>query len=168
MPQIRIMYHTQEYRGGYLTSPIKCVREDAWLGEGYYYWRDIEDAIHWGNKSKARTGRFVIYESKINCENVLDTVFNEEVYTFWMRQIEKVAKNIIKKTNIKPSLKEINEYFKERAQWKEVDGILFQDIPLNENLISVKLFYYRKRIQLAVYNIGIIDNFVINREQKCS
>jgi len=53
---IRKMYHTQEYRGDILPIPIVCRRDDAWLGEGSYFWYDIDDAHDWGKKSKRRKG----------------------------------------------------------------------------------------------------------------
>jgi len=162
------MFHTQEKRDMRLTSPIKCSRDDAWLGEGYYFWDDLNDAKQWGNKSKRKTGAFEIYRSEIDIENFLNTVFNEEHYRFWVRQIEKAAKVIQLKTRTKPTIKEINEYFKEKASWDELDGILFQDLPINENLSKVKSFYYRKRIQAVVYNVEKIINFVFHFEGKCN
>jgi hypothetical protein len=162
------MYHTQEKRKFRLISPIICTRTDAWLGNGYYFWKEEVDAIHWGNKSKNKTSYFEIYSANINCNKVLDTVFNEEHYEFWRKQIDKAAKYIIKKTNIKPTIKEINQYFKEKAKWEELTfGIMFQDLPFSDDLL-VNDFNYRKRIQLVVYNIKIISNFELHSEMKCS
>lgn len=169
-------FHTQEWRRVELKAPIKCVRDDAWLGEGYYFWYELFDAEQWGHTSKKITGYFEIYNATINCENILDTVFNEEHYSFWLKQLEKVAKIFIKKTNIKPTLKELNDYFKERGTWADVDGIQFQDLPTNVNHLLVKpieyrkdkrvIFAYRKRIQLAVYNSKIIANFALHSKNK--
>ena len=38
------VFHTQESREKELSFPQKCLREDAWLGEAYYFWKEIEDA----------------------------------------------------------------------------------------------------------------------------
>lgn len=43
----RIFYHTQEARKRKLDAPILCQRDDAWLGNAYYFWLDIEDAEDW-------------------------------------------------------------------------------------------------------------------------
>ena len=87
---------------------------------------------------------------------------------FWMRQIEKAAKHISKKTGIKATIKEINQYFKEKARWDEVvTGIMFQDLPISDDLL-VKDLYYRKRIQLAVYKLEIISNFAFHLEMNCN
>lgn len=171
----RRMYHTQEYRGVELEQPIKCYRDDAWLGEGYYFWYDILDAENWGEKSKKKTGKYIICEARIDCSNILDTVFNEDHYLFWLRQIEKTAKKIIKLTGEKPSLKEINDYFKERGNWEPANGVLFQDLPYNFDFLLVKPiqyrnakrpFIYRKRIQLVVYNIDIVLTFATLKIEK--
>jgi hypothetical protein len=160
------MYHTQEKRTVQLTQPKICTRRDAWLGDAYYFWSSEVDAIQWGQNSKKRTGYFEVYSANINCENVLDTVFNEEHYVFWVAQIEKAAKFISIKTGIKATLKEINQYFKEKAKWSDTtDGVMFQDIPISEDLL-VQGLYYRKRIQLAVYNLRIISTFAFDYDLK--
>jgi len=170
------MFHTQECRENELVEPCECTRDDAWLGNGYYYWYDIDDAERWGRNSKRKTGSFEIYESQIDCSNVLDTVFNEEHYLFWLKQIEKAAKQIVKKTGQKPTLKELNDYFKERAVWDEVHGILFQDLHSNFNFSMIKPieyrgkkrpFVYKKRIQLAVYSLEIILTFALILRDTC-
>lgn len=169
-------YHTQESREKQLTEPIPCTRNDAWLGNAIYFWYDIGDAEHWGNTSKKRTGYYEIYACNIFCENILNSVFNEEHYFFWFEQVEKVAKAIIAKTKMKSTLKELNDYFKERGTWDEVDGILFQDLPTNPNRLLIKpveyknkrvAFAYRKRIQLAVYNLKIIRTFAFLKKERC-
>jgi hypothetical protein len=134
-------FHTQETRSPKISSPIKCTRDNAWLGDAYYFWYDCLDAEHWGNTSKRSTGSFDIYVADIDSENILDTVFSEEEYLFWLKQVEKAAKKIIKSTGQKPSIKEINDYFKERAYWDDVDGVLFQDLPTNQNHLLIASFF---------------------------
>ncbi len=161
------MYHTQEKRQYRLTDPIICTKDNAWLGDAYYFWKEEVDAIHWGNKSKKRTGKYEVYKARIDHTNVLDTVFNEEHYRFWLVQIEKAAKKITKKTGYKATIKEINQYFKNKAKWSEItSGILFQDIPKSADLL-VTDFFYRKRIQLAVYDKQIIKEFTFHLEDEC-
>lgn len=173
---VKKYFHTQESRIKKLTNPIKCIRDDAWLGEAYYFWKEEFDAENWGNDSKKRTGYFEIYESELDFDDVLDTVFNEEHYFFWLKQVENVAKKIISKTHIKPTIKELNDYFRERGNWNDLAGIQFQDLPTNNNHLLVKpieyknktiAFAYRKRIQLAVYNTNIINTFVLLKKEKC-
>jgi len=173
---LKIVYHTQEHRSIALTAPKKCIRDDAWLGEAYYFWEDLEDADQWGNTSKRKTLEYEVYKSEVNYKNVLDTVFNETHYQFWLGQIEKVALKFIRSTSMKPSLKELNDYFKERGSWSTVTGIRFQDLPTNPNRLLIRPiqyrykkipFAYRKRIQIAVYSDYIICSFACLKIEAC-
>jgi hypothetical protein len=170
------IFYTQESRDRILREPKKCIREDAWLGEAYYFWYDLFDADLWGNSTKKRTSYYEVYQGTIEIDNILDTVFNEDHYTFWLGQVEKVSKILLKKTKIKPTLKEVNDFFKEKGVWKDVDGIQFQDLPINPDHLLIKpleyknkkvIFAYRKRIQLAVYNSEIITNFALLKREEC-
>ncbi len=154
-------YHTQENRGVLLNEPILCVKDNAWLGSAFYFWEDEHDAEFWGVKFKNKTGRYDIYQAEITSDDILDTVFNREHYNFWIKQIEKASKIIIKRTGFKPTLKEINDFFKERDIWSEIDGILFQDISQNPIHFMVREFQYKKRIQLALYNKEKINSFAL-------
>lgn len=155
-------YHTQENRNNNLLTPIKCTKDDAWLGEAYYFWEDEDDAIFWGIKFKNKKGSYDIYKAVIDNDNILDTVFNREHYNFWIKQIKKASIFFIKKTGNKPTLKEINDFFYERKIWSQLDGILFQDISSNPIHFMVKEFQYKKRIQLALYNTKKITTFVLH------
>jgi hypothetical protein len=162
------MFHTQETRQGRLSAPMLCSRKDAWLGVGYYFWDDQEDAIRWGNDFKNRTGRFDIYEAAIDCANVLNTVFDENQYRFWLKQIEKIGKNWLIKTGKKIDLEQMNNYFRDRGVWKGIDGILFQDLPTNQDYLLVVNFFYRKKLQLVVYNKNIVLSFGHYQNYECT
>ena len=156
------MFHTQERRRIRLVAPILCTDESAWLGKAYYFWYDENDAVYWGTTFKTKnTGYYEVYWADIDCEDVFDTVFNEEHYSLWRDEIEKFAKKFEKKMKMKPTLKEINLYFAENGIWDGVTGILFQDIPKRESNTYVKDFYYRKRIQIGVFDKQIISNFAL-------
>ncbi len=160
-------YHTQEDRGGKLSNPIICDKDNAWLGKAYYFWESEDDANFWGIKMKTKTGGFDIYKAEITLDNILDTVFNREHYYFWVKQIEKAAKNFVIKTGSKPTLKEVNDFFKEKNKWTKFDGILFQDISENPVHYLVKEFQYKKRIQLALYNKTKMINFALHYTGEC-
>ena len=158
------VYHTQEKRNKKLTAPKKCIRDDAWLGEAYYFWKEEKDAENWGYSSKKRTGYFEIYTCNLNSTNYLDTVFNEEHYNFWIR----IYNIFLRETNEKPSIKELNDYIQENKIWKEVDYIQFNDLPLTHSFVKPIQYRnkettipFRKRIQIAVYNVDIISNFTL-------
>ncbi len=170
------VYHTQEKRQKPLDFPKPCIRDDAWLGEAYYFWKEEVDADDWGNNSKRRTKYYEVYECVLNSENCLDTVFNEEHYYFWIMQLEKIAKKIMIKTGEKPTLKELNDYIRDKNVWPQVDFIRFQDLPTNSERSLVRPILYkngkvrtvafRKRIQIAVYNKEIIFNFALKKTER--
>ncbi|TAE09306.1 MAG: hypothetical protein EAZ47_12005 [Bacteroidetes bacterium] len=163
----REMYQTQEKREQVLSSPIATTNPNAWLGDGYYFWYDEKDAIWWGRTAKRNTGHYEVYQATINCENVLDTVFNEEHYKFWISNIERALSKFLNNDKNNISLKYINDFFKERNVFDGIDGVMFQDITDNPEHWIVKKFQYKKRIQLAVYNSTIITNFALRFDAEC-
>ncbi len=168
MPKRRFMFHTQGYDIPYLKKPILCSKDNAWLGHGFYYWLEEGDAIYWGQTAKRNYKKFGVYVSDIDCENILDTVFNEEHYIFWIRSIDKAVKNLYKTTNKKPTIECVNAYLMQKGGWdKSITGIMFQDLPVNDKILKVAGFYYRKRIQLAIFNNKIIINFIHNFDGEC-
>lgn len=160
-----IYYHTQERRSNRLLKPLYCSKPYAWLGDGFYFWVDYKDAAMWGNESKRGSGWYEIYKSEIKSKKILNTVFNEKQYYFWKRQIEKIAQDIFNKTGKKATIREMNQFIRKRNLWKDVDGILYQDISKKDELIVD--FYYRKRIQLVIYNDQIIVSFIFHKEGEC-
>lgn len=175
---VRKMYHTQEKRDRRLTKPIPCDRPDAWLGGGYYFWHDIDDAHMWGKKSKKATGSYEIYSAEIDCENVIDTVFNEEIYLWWVKQIERAAKHLreLRSSKQNPTLKQLNDYLKGIPEWKDVVGVLFQDVPDGYEYSVIApieyrnkktYFAYKKRIQLALYKRQYMSKFSFVLTNKC-
>lgn len=123
--------------------------------------------MFWGVKSKRRTGEYEIYKARIEEIELLDTVFNRLQYEFFVRQIEKVSKKFIVKTGLKPTLKEINDYFIDNNIWTKFDGILFQDISENPIHFLVQGMQYKKRIQLALYNKDKIRTFAHHYSGQC-
>ncbi|MBC6400606.1 MAG: hypothetical protein GDA42_05710 [Ekhidna sp.] len=160
-------YHTQENRGSEkLENPIKCCRDDAWFGEAHYFWENVDDADYWGKVSKRATGQYDVYHSNIDCSNFLDTVFNEEHYRVWLSSIEKLALKFERGLGKKLSLKELNDYFRTKGLYKEVDGVVFQDISANKKYFLIKSFQYKKRIQLAIFNEKMIKDFIFLHTKK--
>ena len=163
----REMYHTQEKRSLLLISPILAVRDDAWLGPGYYFWRDEIDALAWGRNSKKTTGHFQVYNALIQSDNILDTVFNENDYDFWLNLISRISKRLIKNYHGIPKIKHLNKFCQTHGIYKDIDAIQFQDIPMNKDFELFRKMYVRKRIQLAVYKLSIVSNFKLYIEMEC-
>jgi len=163
----REMFHTQEKRPIDLIAPVLAVRNDAWLGPGYYFWRDEVDALAWGRNSKRTTGFFQVYNALIQSDKILDTVFNEKDYEFWLNLITKISKKLIKSYSGIPKIKHLNKFCQMHGVYKDIDAIQFQDIPMNKDFELFRKMYIRKRIQLAVYELSIVSNFKLYSEMEC-
>lgn len=169
-------YHSQENRKNIeLPNPIECNASDAWLGIGYYFWVDAEFAKYYGEDYKTNKGKnsFDIYKSKINSTNLLNTTFNEDHYLLFKEIIEESVKKLqIEDKNI--TLQRVYEYLSDKY-WNElnISGIIYDDLPQNvkgknrkHSLIkhkedSERVFYYKKRIQIVVFELKDICNFTL-------
>lgn len=179
-------YHTQEYRGCELDSPIPCKRFDAWLGNAYYFWNNTVDAHKWGQDYKCRYPHFSfqICSAELDFTNCLDTVFNEDHYNLYLDIVEQAKiffginrildpkfdqKDIAKITNFifngKRDQFAMGELF---AIEEQIDIILFADTPLKEDSSYLRGMSYRKRIQAAVYNTQCINAFETMTVESCS
>lgn len=160
----REMFHTQEKRKSRLYKPVLCTRKDAWLGFGYYFWDDMHDADVWGSYSKNRKGRYEVYVGVIDSENILDTVFSEHDYQFFLTAIKRVIDDCKSKSGRNPSVVDVCSFIMNIAHWNTVmDGVLFSDSPNTE----IARFNYRKRIQLVLYNLRCLVTFNFLKEEHC-
>ena len=168
-------YHTQEYRNEiYLRNPIRCAVEDAWLGNGYYFWTDVEFAKYWGEDFKLNeTGFYTIYSAHLDTENCINTVFNEEHYFFFRKCLEK-AIDFLNSKNKKITLKQVHTFLQDNF-WSKlgIKGIIYDDLPSNPwdkpnrkySVIKYKkntnkpFFYYQKRIQIVIFDLKDIYFF---------
>ncbi len=172
-----IGYHTQEFRFDEqpLDSPIKCLAKNAWLGVGYYFWKDIEFAHFWGEDYKKgykkAPGYYSIYTAEIDTKKFIDTVFNEEGYKFFKKNIEKAFEKL--RTNKKEiTLETVNRFLADEIYSKlGIDGIIYDDKPTNpkrkERIYSeIPDLYYKKRIQMVCFNSKIINNFALYLDEQ--
>jgi len=167
-----IVYHTQEGRPKKLSEPLICKRTDAWLGVGYYFWIDEESAHNWGSSSKRATGKYDIYIAELTEENILNATFNETEYYFFVKQIELARKNLAKKLET-ITLAKVHRFLADKI-WPSlgIKGIIFDDIPHNPtrgNIVysDIKPLYYKKRIQLVIFdkqNIRTFAKYLLNQQ----
>jgi preprotein translocase subunit Sss1 len=164
-------YHTQGRRNNSLMNfPGLATGNEQWLGDGYYFWQDYEFAEWWGRIKKCgKHPSYDVYKTVLNIDDdtFLDTVFNEKHYRFFVRKIEEFAKKYKLKTNRKPDLEEFNEFICDHNIWEDVLVIRFQDVPENNDLVEVRDFYYKKRIQLVIREAELITNFVHHKNYIC-
>ncbi len=168
-----IGYHTQEHRGSHSTlqNPIKCIGEDAWIGTGYYFWTEVEFAHYWGQDFKMKTGAYDIYKAKLSYEKCINAVFDEEGYLFLREKVEETILYFNDK-GISVNLQQVNDFLAENI-WGNigVEGIIYDDKPVNprrkDRVYSViPNLYYKKRIQVVIFNIENICNFTLYLQQQ--
>ena len=164
-------YHTQEFRSNCepLEIPILCKGKNAWLGVGYYFWTELEYAHYWGKDFKLITGNYDIYKCFLNIENCINSVFDEKGYLFLKEKIEETI-NHFKDQKVHLSLEKVNRFLADNI-WPgmNIDGIIYDDKPINtknSNRIHSEIpdLYYKKRIQVVVFNVKNIRNFEIYLE----
>lgn len=175
------VFHTNECRGNAVQMPIFATGDKQWLGDAYYFWQDYEFAEEWGynricNNTKYKKGqltKFDIYDVELNIDfpsdEVIDSVFNEEDYRKFVLSLEKFAMAYKLEFKKRPTLEEFNDYIEDKNIWRNIKAIRFQDLPTNSKRDYLKItnFYYKKRIQIAVYDIRIITKFVRTKSLKC-
>lgn len=163
----KTLLHTQEKRATNLSAPVECIHEDAWLGRGWYFWFDVDDAHNWGRQFKRATGYYQIYSARVATDKVFDTVFNEKQYLFWLETIELVL-NQLAKNPTKVTLQDLNEFLADDHFYDDVDIVMFQDIsPKQKNVIGGGVFHYKKRIQIAVFKLSVVSDFKLYLENRC-
>ena len=87
---IRTVYQTLEDRGNpdYVeqNGPFKCDRNNAWLGDGYYFWDSfIENAHWWGSEGASYSNGYMICKSTYlldeeKCFNLIDNAIHFKMY----------------------------------------------------------------------------------------
>jgi len=167
-------YHTQEFRPDCepLSEPVKCLKKNAWIGIGYYFWTELDFAKYWGEDSKMnKSGYYDIYKADLDCENCINAVFDEEGYFFFKEKIEETI-NHFKTKGLDVTLEQINRFLADNI-WEElgVEGIVYDDKPTNprksDRIYSeIPNLYYRKRIQIVLFSSQNIHNFKPFLEQQ--
>ena len=165
-------YHTQEFRVNsiLLEKPVKCLK-NAWLGVGYYFWTEEEFAHYWGQDFKMTTGSYDIYKAFLNCENCINAVFDQEGYFLFKEKIEETILYFNSKS-INVTLDQVNRFLAENI-WNKigVEGIIYDDKPVNPRLSGriyseIPNLYYKKRIQIVIFNLKNIHNFELHLEEQ--
>lgn len=166
-------YHTQEFRiTQALDEPIRCKLKNAWLGIGFYFWTELEFARYWGVDQKKSTGYYDIYKAILDIDSCINAVFDEEGYFFFRNKIEETIDHF-NKYNESVTLEKVNRFLAENI-WPDlgIDGIIYDDKPTNPRksdrvYSEIPDLYYKKRIQVVLFNLVNISNFeLLIEEQK--
>ena len=157
-------YHVNEHRG--TIQIVYAKGKKQWLGSAFYFWQDFEFAKEWVSVKKYNKTDIYTVQLELDFqtdENLIDTVFNEQHYYEFVKTIESFADYFVRKSNFKPSLEDFTEFIYKFGIWKEIKAIRFQDLPQNDkkDYLKVKNFFYKKRIQIALYDKELISTFTI-------
>lgn len=166
-------YHTQEFRcmEQPLGEPCICNHHTAWLGVGFYFWVDEEFAHFWGEDFKMNTGAYDIYVAEIESNNIINAVFDEEGYFFFRNSIHKAIKKL-EATKKNVTLEAVHRFLVNNVWAKMgVNGIMYDDIPKNprhkpRTYSKIPELYYKKRIQIVVFDLKYISNFELYKEEQ--
>lgn len=157
------VFHTQEHLFPILKMPIKGTGNDMWLGDGFYFWQDLEFAHIWGidKKSSGANKMYQIFVATLEFEeeDYIDTVFNEHDYYNFVSTVERFADEYYSTYKEKPTLEDFNDFIMDNNLWNNIKVIRFQDLPDNNRHLKVLNYYYKKRIQIRVNRPEIITNF---------
>lgn len=158
------VFHTQELLYPILKFPVLATGNEMWLGDGFYFWQDLEFAKYWGKDKKSngihKKYQIFIATLEFDEDDYIDTVFNEQDYYNFVSKVEKFADKYYDNFGEKPTLEEFNDFIMDYSLWVNIKVIRFQDLPTNNRCLKVKDYYYKKRIQFRVKESEIITNFV--------
>jgi hypothetical protein len=116
---VKIVYQTLEDRGGDLDSlerngPYLCKWENAWLGEGYYFWDTfIENAHWWGIEGRKFPGGYIICKAECDYNEIdcLDLVGNTDHIQDFKKAVDLLKSQGL--LNSKTSVKRVIEFMKQ-------------------------------------------------------
>ena len=152
---------------GAIGKPNKML-ENTWLGPGYYFWTEEDFAHYWGEDCKIEnTGSCDIYRAHLDCRKCINTVFDEQAYLFFKDMIVEAVADFKNKRR-KVTLDAVTRFLVDEV-WitLDVEGIIYDDRPTNPKkkpriYSEVPNLYYRKRIQIVLFNSENITNFALH------
>ncbi len=172
-------YHTQSWQPQALEEPELCSYCNAWLGQGVYFWVNLQSAHNWGEDFKDKGDGYQVYTALLDTEKCLNTTFSEDDYKKFCYAVENVIEDL-SISGKKPTLQQVHQYLKEKF-WQKmgIRGIIYDDLPMNpydkqlksrtkrysqiyyEENEEIKFFYYQKRIQIVMFFVKDIDEFEV-------
>jgi hypothetical protein len=133
-----------------MSGPFKCIRNDAWLGYGYYLWdSDFDWAMDWGQFAYVKYGKdFIIMSCRVDLTNKCFDLFGRVNDRITLKEIVDVMieDGIIKNFN-EALLPEIIEYMKQQEVF-DYNSIRAYDNYRN----STKLHFRKTKIEFMDMN----------------
>ena len=141
MSNLTTLYQTVAFKNSiaYIegNGPFLCNRDDAWLGEGYYFWDSLIDNAHfWGKKSY--NNEYYICEFKAliensNCFNLLEPKMMLE-----FREFLKTYQEYYKDKSDKPTLKDVLVFIRRKLPlfFKKYKAIKLESVTQSKYIVS--------------------------------
>jgi hypothetical protein len=150
-------YHTLEDRGNVDEieewGPKQCLRKNAWLGDGYYFWDgDIFWAHDWGKKSYKD---YLIFESEVTIDEKTFDLFGN---TLHKKEFSQIIHELIKTGHFKSmnmvTVPKVIEYLKKYAGFN-YNSIRAADYPNKAFMVSFggannEAMYLNERVQVCL------------------
>lgn len=147
-------YHTQENRETVLLEPVKCTSKDAWLGEGFYFWKDEQEADNWGIQYKKP--KYQVYSASLDMSNVLNAYSYIEGLEFWEEKVNLVLDKLSSEGK-RYTANEVNTLLYDLFWSKlNITGIIIADKPKRKYLPPV---FNRRRAQVVMFSLATITEF---------
>ncbi|MDD4698439.1 MAG: hypothetical protein PHR52_13000 [Fermentimonas sp.] len=118
-----VLFHTIEDRDNpdqiESHAPFKCIRNDAWLGDGYYFWDTFIENAHWWGK-KVKPGGYVILEYQ--CDSNSNKLFDLQGNMNHVSQFKEIVELLRKQRllNEKTTVPWVIEYLKKKTDFATI------------------------------------------------
>lgn len=151
-------------------GPFKCIRSDAWLGQGYYFWdTNMDWAIQWGKNSYEKSNKeYVIGRCRVNLDAKCYDLFGNVAHLIDLKQIIKAIVDTGYLSKDRITVPKLIEYLKSKGLFN-YNSIRAGDfpkkphqLPFNFKLVGNKFvikeyMVINQRVQICV----IVKNDVI-------
>ena len=166
MSNVVTAYQTLEDRDNIdqieMEGPFECVRGNAWLGHGYYFWdTNMEWALAWGRNSYNRRGRnFVICACSLNlssnCFDLFGNVVDQMSFTNIVKSIRESG--LLKGTG-DLSVPNVIQFMKQNGLFT-YNSIRSSDLPKNTLTVPYgsesEHLAVNPRVQICVINLETV------------
>lgn len=131
-----------------MDGPFKCIRPDAWLGHGYYFWdTNMDWAIGWGVTSFNKKGmEFVIARCNLDLTNCFDLFGNVQHQNSLIDCIKVFKVSEHGKGVQNPTIPKLIEFLKRKGLFSH------NSIRSFDNPKPVRLFYSSKKENVLFLN----------------
>ena len=144
-----VLYQTVEDRNNpdYIgeNAPFQCIKGNAWLGVGYYFWDTFLENAHWWGKTNYNINGYVIF--RFECDDKSDRLFDlqgdMEHVKYFKEFIKEYQKNTFSGSN--PTVPMVIEFLKNNTSFvKKYDAIRVYGHYSKSTNVTTKMLFSKK------------------------